>query len=219
MTNQKITLALEKREIIGKGLNKLRNEGFVPAVIHDHGKDSLIVSGKYNDVFKVYQEAGRHHPVNVQVGDKNLLTIIKEVDIEPTKHLLRHIVFGTIKQNEKVETEVPVELTGDAPAAKIGLVISKQLYHVQIEALPKDLPDEILVSIDQLEQKGDKITIADITPPSGVTILDEPEQVIVAVEEETIQQVEEPEAAEEAAETEETAGAAEEKTDESELQE
>lgn len=189
--NTELKLNLEVREKIGKGLNALRAEGKIPAVIHNPGEDSIVVSGLYTDVSKIYQEAGRHHPINVKVADKSYLTIIKDVDIEPTKHQLRHVVFGAIKQNETVKTEVPIELTGDAPATKIGLIINKLLYEIEIEALPKNLPDSIVISVETLEKNDDRITVADITPPSGVTILTDIEQVIVAVEEPTIQPVEE----------------------------
>jgi len=62
---QDITLDLEKREITGKAVKRLRDQGLVPAVIHDHGKDSIVVMAPYLDMLKVYQKAGKHHPVNL----------------------------------------------------------------------------------------------------------------------------------------------------------
>lgn len=184
MASQDITLLLTERKQIRKGLNKFRNAGFIPAVIHDPGKDSIIVSGTYPDMLKVYHQAGKHHPVNVKVGNDTYLTIIKDVNFEPTKHILRHVVFDIIKQTEKVETEVPIVFIGDdAPAQKAGLLIIKQLDHVQVEAFPRDLPDEVTVSQENLVEIGDKITVADIIVPNNVTILTEPEHSIAVVEE------------------------------------
>lgn len=184
MASQDITLLLNERKQIRKGLNKFRQSGLVPAVIHDPGKDSIIVSGAYPEVLKVYHQAGKHHLVNIKVGDKTYLTIVKDVNFEPTKHTLRHVVFDIIKQTEKVETEVPIVLIGeDPPAQKAGLLVMKQLDHVQLEAYPKDLPDEVTVNQEGLVEIGDKITIADIIVPSGVTILTEPERSIAVVEE------------------------------------
>lgn len=208
MSDKDINLVLTAREQVGKGLGKLRRDGQVPAVIHIPGKDSVIVSGNYLDVAKVYQQAGRHHPINLAVGEQKYFTIIKDVDFEPTKHTIRHLVFDTISRTEKVETEVAVELVGDAPAGKIGLIVNKLTYELKIEALPSDLPENIEVDIDGLAELGDKITVADLSLPPGVVVLEEPEQVIVQIEEPTVQPEEEPEP-EEAAEGEEGEEAAE----------
>lgn len=202
MSDKDLILVLQKREQVGKGLNQLRRDGLIPGVIHTPGKDSVNVTGNYLDVVKIYQQAGRHHPIDLTVEGQKFFTIIKDVDMEPTKHQLRHIVFDVIKSDEKVETEVPIELTGDAPAGKISLVVNKLLYHAKIEALPRDLPDVIEVSIETLAEVGDHVTVADIVVPKGVTILDEPEQVVAQVEEPHMQAEEETpaeEAAEEAA--------------------
>lgn len=200
MSNQEITVSLDLRTQIGKGLNKLKNEGIVPAVIHNHGKESIIVSGTFVDLVKVYNEAGKHHPVNVKIGNDNYLTIIKEADFDPKKNKLRHVVFSMINQNEKVETEVEIVLEGDAPAAKIGLVVNQMLDVVKIEALPRDLPDTIIVNIESLVAVGDRIVISDVKAPNGVTILTDPEHPVVAVEEKVVIE-EEPEAEVPVAET------------------
>lgn len=196
MSKQDISLTLEKRDIVGKGLNKLKQDGHIPAVIHNHGKESLVVRGTYIDILKVYQQAGKHHPVTVKVGDQSFLTIIKDADFEPKKHMLRHVVFGAIRQDEKVETEVPIAYVGDAPAEKTGLLVIHQLDHVQVEALPKDLIDEIKVSVESLVEIGDKISVADLQVPAGVTVLTDIEHPIAVVEETPAQISEEDEAAE-----------------------
>lgn len=183
MTSQEITLDLTKREVVGKGLGKLKDAGVVPAVIHQPGKESIVVSGPYVEISKVYKLAGKHHPVNVTVDGKKYLTIIKSADFEPRKHMLRHIVFGTIQQNVKVETEVPIHFIGESPAQKKSLLIIHQLDTIKLSALPKDLPDSVTVNIESLSEVGDKITVADINVQSGVTILTEAEHGIAVVEE------------------------------------
>lgn len=182
MSKEEITAVLEKRDVVRKGLNALRKTGQVPAVIHQPGAESINVSGGFVELTKVYDTAGRHHPVTVTIGGKNYLTIIKDADFDPKKHLLRHLVFGVINKNEKVETEVSVVLTGDAPAAKLGLIVHQGTETVAIEALPGDLVDTIEVSIESLKEVGDKIFVDDIKAPSGVKILTDPDFPIVTVE-------------------------------------
>ncbi len=204
MSKQEISVKLEKRTQIRKGLNNLKKAGKIPAVIHNHGQESIIVSGDFMELSKVYERAGKHHPVNVKVNNKEMLTIIKDVDLDPKRSILRHVVFGAIEQNEKVETEVAVVLEGEIPAKKGGLVINIQLDHVQIEAFPRDLPDSLTVNAESLIEVGDRIIVSDIKIPNGVKILIEAEHPIATVEEPRVQEVEEPEV-ETATEGEETA--------------
>ena len=183
MSTGDIVVELEKRTVVGKGLQHLRSEGKVPAVIHDHGKESAHVMGDYMLLAKAYAAAGKHHPVQVKVGSTNHLALIKDVDYEPVKNRMRHIVFQAIKQNEAVEAEVPVVFKEvDIPAEKVSLLVLKQLDHVEIKALPKDLPDELFVDPSKLAEVGDHLTVADIQVPAGVTILTEPEHPIATVE-------------------------------------
>ncbi len=183
MTTDEIAVELKERTILGKGLRKLRDEGLVPAVIHDHGKPSLHVSGDFLKLVKAYQQAGKHHPVHLKVGNKQQLAMIKDVDFEPSKHLMRHVVFQAIKQDEKVTAEVRLILTGEEiPAEKISLLVLTQLDSVEIEALPKNLPDQLEVDATVLAEVGDKIHVSDIKVPEGVEIITDPEAVIATVE-------------------------------------
>lgn len=204
MSDQDISLELQERQTIRKGLNKLRREGNIPAVIHDHGNPSIHVMSDYQVLAKVYEQAGKHHPVNLSVGDRKNLAIIKDVHYDPVKNRIQHVVFQAIRQDEKVETEVPVVITGDLPAEKAGLLVITHLSSVEVEALPKNLPDELRADGAKLIEIGDKITVGDLQVPEGVSILTEPENLIASVEESRAQLAAEAEqeAAEEAAEAE-----------------
>lgn len=183
MSSDKISVSLQEREVLGKGLNQLRQEGKVPAVVHDHGKPSMHVMGDYVALSKTYSQAGKHHPVDIRVGNKQRLALIKDADFEPTKRHLRHIVFQSIRQNEKTTAEIPLVLAGeDIPAERAGLIVLKQLDTVQVEALPRELPDELTVDATGLAEEGDRLSVADIKAPANVTILTEPEHSIAVVE-------------------------------------
>lgn len=214
MTSGSINLTLEKRDTLGKQVRGLRRDGLVPAVIHDHGKPSIPVMANYVDIEKVLRDAGKHHPVDLNVGKENYLALIKDVDVHPTKRTLRHLVFQAIKTDEKVEAEIPIHLEGDAPAEKASLLVLKTLEHVMVEALPRNLPDALTVDATKLVEVGDKLTVADIVAPEGVEIMTEPEQMIAAVEEPKVHEIETPEA--EAVEGEEGAAPVEDEAAESE---
>lgn len=183
MTQQSISLALEERTAVRKRLRGLRSQGMVPAVIHNHGGDSLHVAGEYSRIAKTFSKAGKHHPVQLTIGSQKHLALIKDVDFGPVKHDVRHVVFQAIRQNEAVDAEVPVVFAEvDIPAEKVSLMVLKQLDTVQVKALPRDLPDELVVDPSALEAVGDSLTVADITAPKGVEILTDADQVIAIVE-------------------------------------
>ena len=97
MTQDKISLSLTPRDVTGKQVRALRRDGLVPAVIHDHGKDSVVVQAEYNELIKVFRQAGKHHPVNLKADGKSYLAIIKSATFEPRKNRLNHVVFNAIK--------------------------------------------------------------------------------------------------------------------------
>lgn len=184
MSDDKIMVELKQRDIVRKGLAKLRSDGQVPGVIHDHGKPSAHVMGDARKLSKAYQQAGKHHPVQLKIDGKQRLALIKNVDFEPTKHTMRHVVFQSIKQNEAVEAEIPVVFKEDVeiPAEKAGLLVLKQLDHVQVKALPKDLPDQLVVDPSRLTEEGEHLTVADIAVPEGVEFITPPESTLAVVE-------------------------------------
>lgn len=184
MTTQDITVDLQKREVVKKGLVSVRKSGQVPAVIHNHGKESMHVQGEFVALNKVFAAAGKHHPVQIKLDGKQHLALIKDVDFDPQKHLMRHVVFQAIKQNEAVEAEIPVVFKDgvDVPAEKLSLLVLRQLDHVEVKALPKDLPDEISVDPSSLQGVGDHLTVQDLQVPTGVTVLTAPETQIAIVE-------------------------------------
>lgn len=181
MTDLDEPVKLQERTVVRKGLNGLRGQGLVPGVIHNHGQASVHVMGAEAELNNIYKAAGKHHPLQLQIGSQKYLALIKDAHFNPVKRRLQHIVFQAINQNEKAEAEVPILLEGDIPAEKAGLMILHQLDKVEIEALPKDLPDEIKVDATKLVELHDKITIADLQVPTGVTILTEENHPIATV--------------------------------------
>ncbi|MBI2009444.1 50S ribosomal protein L25 [Candidatus Saccharibacteria bacterium] len=181
MTDLDAPLQLQQRTVVRKQLVSLRAQGMVPAVIHNHGQESIYVMAPALELGKVYREAGKHHPLNLDVGDQKFLALIKDVHFHPAKRRMDHVVFQAIRRDEKVEAEVPVHLEGEIPAEKVGLMILRQLDAVEVEALPKDLPDELKVDAGKLAELNDQITVADLVVPDGVTILTDAEHPIARV--------------------------------------
>lgn len=179
----KIALKVEERLIQGKKVKKLRKDGFVPAVIYGNDFESQSVMAPHVEITKAFRSAGKHQPIELQMGTKKHLVMIKTVDVDPVKHQLRHVAFHAIKQNEKVQTTVPIiiEGAGETLAEKAGLVVLTTVDTIELEALPNNLPESVIVSGEKLSEVNDHLTVADIKVPEGVVILSDPEQVIATV--------------------------------------
>lgn len=181
-----LTLELEKRDVTGKQVRRLRREGLVPAVIHDHGKESVVVAGKFLEVSTTYRSAGKHHPVKLKADGKTYTALIKDADFDPRTNFITHIVFNAVNANQKVDAEIPIHAKYDegndtSPAERSGYIVLQQLETVEVEALPRDLPDEVLYNAEKLVEVGDQVAVADLIVPNGVTIKTEEHHTVATV--------------------------------------
>lgn len=174
MTVNDISLKLEQRTVKGKKVATLRTQGLVPSVIYGGKAEPMLVQSSQIETTKVVHAAGKHSPVHLTIDGKKKLAIIKTVDKDPVRHLVRHVAFHTIKQNEIITTEVPLVLIGqgESAAEKAGLVVLQALEKVEIKAKPADLPESFELSIKELATTEDKITLGDIKLPEGVEFAD-----------------------------------------------
>ncbi len=169
----KITLTVAAREVRGKKVAGLRKQGIVPGVVYGAGMEAIIVQADEGEVSKVVKAAGRHTPVQL-VGKKRRIAMIKDVDRDPVKNKIRHISFHAVRADEPVTAEVPIRLVGEGESAaeRNGLVILQALEKLEVKALPMELPEALEVSIVELAEAGDRVTVADIKVPEGVEIVD-----------------------------------------------
>lgn len=169
----KITLKVDEREVHGKKVANLRKEGLTPGVVYGPGMEPVAIQVPEGELKKVAASAGKHTPVHL-TGKTRRIAMIKDVDIDPTKNTIRHISFHAVRADQPVVAEVPIELVGqgESEAEKAGLIILQTLDHIEVKALPMDLPEAVEASILALKEEGDKLTVADITLPTGVEFVE-----------------------------------------------
>src|SRR5664279_3508535 len=111
------------------------------------------------------------------------LAKLRAEGFEPIKHTVRHLAFHTIKQNEKIVTEVPIHLIGEgeSPAERAGLVVLQAIEHVEVRAIPANLPESLEISLLGLETTEDKLTLGDIKLPDGVEFADHEQDIELVV--------------------------------------
>ncbi|NTW61762.1 50S ribosomal protein L25 [Candidatus Saccharibacteria bacterium] len=169
-----IKLKLTKRTVEGKKVAKLRDQGYVPSVVYGGHDEASLTQSSLVETTKVIREAGKHSPVHLTIDGAKKLAIVKAVDLDPVKHVIRHIAFHTIKQSDVITTEVPIVLVGqgESPAERAGLVILQAIDSIEIKAKPAHLPESLQLSIAEIATEDDTLTIADLELPEGVAFAD-----------------------------------------------
>ena len=225
---EKVVLKSALREEFGKSASKhLRKEDQIPAVVYKEGKKAISVKVDANDLWHaLHTEAGENAIITMDItgGEKEIkkTVIVKEVQHDPVNDKFVHVDFHEISLKEKLKVKVPIAVKGEAIGVKEeDGVLSQDLWEMEVECLPTEIPEHIDVHVDELAI-GDSIHVKDITAPAGVAILDDPEHTVVSVkppaaEEEPVEEeaaegeMEEPEVIKKGkAEEEEGEGAAEE---------
>jgi len=195
MSSDKITIVADKREVLGKKVKALRDEGILPANIYEKGSDSIAIQMPYLEMVKAWKNAGKNTPIEITIDGKMHFTLIKTVSYDPVKATLTHVSFHAINQNDPVEAEVPVRIEGDVPAMQQGNFVVKPNKDVVVKAVPANLPDVMIASADTLIEPGDTLKVSDLVLPEGVEMITDLELPIAVVEEPRA--VEEPEETEE----------------------
>lgn len=169
-----ISLKLDARTAVGKQVAKLRMTGMVPSVVYGGSAEPISTQSPIVETTKVAHTAGKHSPVDLTIDGKKTLAIIKSIDMDPVRHTLRHVAFHTIKSDEKIVTQVPIILIGlgESAAERAGLIVLQAIEHIEVRAIPANLPESIEMSIIELATDEDKLTIADVKLPTGVEFAD-----------------------------------------------
>lgn len=178
---EQIPLSAQKRTILGKKVKNLRRDGFVPAHVFGHKVKTIHVQVKKHDFSKVFEQAGETGIIALDVDSEKRPVMIRNTQIHPVSDDLLHIDFYQVNLSEKVKVNVPLEITGVAPAVekKVGLLLTP-VSEVEIEALPADLPESIEVDISHFVNIDDEIKVKDLkVDHAKVTILTD-EEIVVA---------------------------------------
>ena len=175
------TLDVEDRPERGtRAAKRLRREGYVPGVVYG-GKDGDCTSFKVNALTLRHVLVDGSALIDLKVGGKTRPVIVKDRHQHPVRDELLHIDLLEVRLDEKIQTQVNVHLEGaeEAPGIKEGGVLEHVTHQLNIEALPTDIPDAIHVDVSGLEIAA-TMHLSEITPPQGVTFLDDPEETILA---------------------------------------
>ena len=229
MSEDKLSLA--KRELTGKKVKSLREQGLIPSVVFGGKGEPVLTQSPYNETEKVLLSAGYHSPIDLDIDGKKQMALVKVVHLDPVKRTIQNVEFQAISANQVVEATAPIKIVNfdQSDASKAHLAILQVMEEIDVKAKPADLPEAIIVDASGLKTIEDGIVISDLQLPAGVELVDkelDPESAVANVydpaqeaaereaEAEADKAAEEARAAEAEAATEGEAAATEEKTEE-----
>jgi large subunit ribosomal protein L25 len=185
VAGERVTLTVQERERRGSGeARRLRREGLVPGVLYGRGKDPQAFCIAERELRRALTgDHGLHAILDVTFdgsdGARARPSILKEYQQDPVRGLLLHIDLQEVRLDQPIHAQVVVELLGEPAGVKEGGVLSQVTREVNVEALPLEVPERLELDVSAMEM-GDTKRLADLAPPDGVTLLDDPEETVLA---------------------------------------
>ncbi len=178
-----IVVSAEKRTETGKNVNRrLRVAGRIPGVVYGGKGEPMAVAVSPKEIGAVLRSAsGENTLFDLDLGGSRRKVILKEYQVEPIKGRLLHADFYEVALDKLLEVKVHVEITGTPVGVKVqGGILDFVTRELEIECLPTDIPEKIALDVSELEL-GKHIRVSDLKLSDKVTILTDPEVVIVHV--------------------------------------
>ncbi|MEC4683179.1 MAG: 50S ribosomal protein L25 [Nitrospirota bacterium] len=179
-------LKVSVRENTGKGVARtLRRSGNIPAVVYGAGK-STSLSASLKDVEKsLHTHAGRNGLFDLEIVDgqsvRTALTLVRGIQRDPITGKILHLDFFEVSEKAKVRNRVPLEVVGSVPSGvKAGGVLDFVVRVLHVECLSFQMPDHIQVDASNLDI-NQTFHVRDLALPPGVTVLEEPDAVLIHV--------------------------------------
>jgi large subunit ribosomal protein L25 len=199
MATNRPTIDVTKREEFGSRVSRrLRKSGQVPGVVYGSPDGSSIsFAANARELRRVLVGAGAL--IDLNLGGEARPVIVKDMQLHPVRGELLHVDFLQVRLDEKIQTTVPLQAEGgeEAPGVKEGGVLELPTHLLNIEALPTEIPEAITADVSGLSM-AETMHLSALTPPSGVTFLDDPDETIIATIVIPTEEPEEPELEEEA---------------------
>lgn len=175
-----LTLEVKPRDS-KESSEQLRAAGTVPAVFYGPKEESTPIAINGRRLESVWKEAGETTIITLKGAGEDKDTLIRDVQIHPVTGAVLHADFYVLEKGKKIEIKIPLEFVGQAPAEKLGHIISKALHEIEIEVAPAELPHNLPVDISVLENVGDHITAAQIKLPPSAELKTNPEEIVASV--------------------------------------
>jgi large subunit ribosomal protein L25 len=171
------------RELLGKRSRRLHRQGKLAAVVYGHNSKPTALVLDRLEFQKVFVKSGRTHLVDLVVdSDRTERVLVREIQTHPRRLGPIHVDFYAVNLEEKITVEVPVHLTGESAAVKRGDAdILQPIHALRVECLPTAIPESFEVDLTPLEEIDSELRVSDLSVPKGVTVLADPEELLVKI--------------------------------------
>jgi large subunit ribosomal protein L25 len=171
-------LSVEVRTRTGKGASRqARREGKVPAVLYGHGADPQHLELNARDYAAVLRHSGTNAVLSLDLNGTEQLALTKALALHPVRRNIQHVDLIVIRRGEKVTVEVAVNVEGEAAS---GTLVTQDATTIEIEAEALSIPEGLTVSVEGVEE-GTQILAGQVQLPSGVTLISDPDMLVVNV--------------------------------------
>lgn len=195
-----VILKATRRNVTGKQVKALRRQGRLPAVLYGHNVEPIAVSLDAHEASIVLTGLSASTIVTIDLEGEQHATLVRERQKDYIRNAFIHIDFQVVSLTEKIRAMVRIEVRGNSPAVKdFNAVLVHNINEVEVEALPRDLPEHFIVDVSKLANIGDVIQVRDLEVSDKVEVLEDPDEIIVVATgaaPEEVEEVAEVEAAE-----------------------
>jgi large subunit ribosomal protein L25 len=171
-------LSVSVRTQTGKGASRrARRDGKIPAVLYGHGEDPKHLELPGHDFAAVLRHSGTNAVLTLDIAGKEQLALTKAIDIHPIRRTIVHADLLVVRRGEKVVVEVNVVVEGEAGP---DTLVTQETNAIEIEAEALSIPEQLTVSVEGAAP-GTQFTAGQIALPPGVTLIDDPDLLVVNV--------------------------------------
>jgi large subunit ribosomal protein L25 len=171
------------RQLVGKRSRRLHREGKLAAVVYGHDANPTPLVLDRLEFQKVFVKSGRTHLVDLVVdGGRTEKVLVREIQTHPRRLGPIHVDFYQVNLEEKIRVEVPVHLVGESAAVKRGDAdVLQPIHSLEVECLPTSIPEEFEVDLTPLAEIDSGLRVSELEVPRGVTVLADPDDLVVKI--------------------------------------
>lgn len=179
----RIDVAAQPRQVLGKKVRHLRRHGITPANLSGLHEPSRPLQVDARALSILINKQGKNSIVNLTIdGESSALALLKDYRVHPIKNTLIHVDFQRVAMGEKLTLDVDLQFVGESPVEnRTDLMLLRLLNSVRVECLPGNLPSHIEVDISGLAEADQAVHIGDLKLSDDITVLSPPEEVIARV--------------------------------------
>ncbi|MCP4167243.1 MAG: 50S ribosomal protein L25 [Chloroflexi bacterium] len=183
----------------GSRVRQVRESGYVPGIVYSQGEDAQPLKFKEFEFIKIMRAGAGSQLIELQGLDEgSVFALMRELQRHPVRRSVVHVDFYRVQMDQVVRTEVPLLLEGESEAMRGGAILIHPVDRIEVECLPRAIPDHFVVDLSLLVGIDDSIKVSDLAEVEDVMIVNSPDDVVasltlprILIEEEEEEEVEE----------------------------